>query len=304
MNKSEFAEELKNRMAKEFAGKKVITREVSKVNTKSLKLIVTNATENEPQVGPSVDLDELYTEYTRRRELDSIAEELSDIIKHAFSVIPSDFGVEIENAENAKDNIFFTLVNTAKNTELLANVPHREIEDLSVVYRRIVRNDDVGFFASIVTNDLAEIIGKSEEELWKLALANTKKLLPARVCKVEDLIREKLEEVFPSDVVNEMIPAKSDNTNVWIITNTVHLWAAANILYKDILNELAEKFNSDLYLLPSSIHNCMVVSAEIVSPDGLNQVVIKANEEDVVDEEILSDHVYFYSRNEHAIKSI
>lgn len=307
MNKNEFAEELKNRMSQEFAGKEVTINEALKVNTKSLQITVSNVTENGSKVGPSVSLEAFYTQYEEGREIDSIVEEMSDIVTHAFSIMPKDFRL---NYENVSDNIFFTIVNTAKNTELLTKVPHREIEDLSVIYRWLVGQEDDGCNSLIIRNEFAEQLGKNEEELWKLAFANTRNLMPVKVRNMEEIIREMMFGVIPGvedenlEELNDMLNDVPEDKTMYVISNKYGVHGAANILYQDVLDKLAKHFNSDLYILPSSIHECIVMSTNNGEPDGLREMVMEVNEEALAENEVLSDHAYYYNKDEHVIKSI
>ena len=54
----------------------------------------------------------------------------------AFTSCPEIPKIELSEA---KDNIVFQLVNTEQDREMLADVPHREYQDLSVIYRWVVK---------------------------------------------------------------------------------------------------------------------------------------------------------------------
>ena len=86
---------------------------------------------------------------------------------------------------------------------------------------------------------------------------------------------------------------------MWVITNDRGINGAASILYTDVLSNLADKLDSDLYILPSSVHEVITVSSKSsVSKDvdDLAQMVHEINMTQVELDERLSNQVYFYDR--------
>ena len=68
-------------------------------------------------------------------------------------------------------------------------------------------------------------------------------------------------------------------------------------MYEEPLHELAEKFGSDLYILPSSVHEVIAVSADMGSPDDLAEMVYEINMEQVDIDDRLSNQVYCYDKD-------
>ena len=59
---------------------------------------------------------------------------------------------------------------------------------------------------------------------------------------------------------------------------------------------ISKKCDSDLYLLPSSIHEFLALPANSLEPEALEKMVKQVNRTEVATEEVLSDTVYFYDR--------
>ena len=198
--------------------------------------------------------------------------------------------------KNGTEKITFQLINTKKNSELLSTLPHREFLDLSIIYRLIVKNDASGVHSIKITNELAKMIDMDESQLYDMAVINTEKLFPPVVKNLVDITRQSLiEDGFNAEMIDELIPITTSPTPMIIITNNRNLDGAAVILYKNVLNEIANKLKSDLYLLPSSIHEIIAIQAGD-DPDILSEIVSEINKEEVSDEDILSDSVYLYRR--------
>lgn len=73
---------------------------------------------------------------------------------------------------------------------------------------------------------------------------------------------------------------------------------AASIFYDEALAGLAEQVGTDLFILPSSVHECIAVSTEMGTPEMLAEMVQEVNGTQVSEEEQLSDHVYLFDARE------
>ena len=84
---------------------------------------------------------------------------------------------------------------------------------------------------------------------------------------------------------------------MYILTNTEKLHGAACILYQQLLEEFAKKVNDNLYILPSSVHEIIMIPASFAGKASeLRQMVEEINATQVEEEEVLSDSVYFFNR--------
>lgn len=79
---------------------------------------------------------------------------------------------------------------------------------------------------------------------------------------------------------------------------------ATVLLYDDILKELSDLFEKDLIILPSSIHEVLILAADENDRQNLDHytaMVKEVNASQLQDEEILSDHAYYYCRHSHLL---
>ena len=85
-----------------------------------------------------------------------------------------------------------------------------------------------------------------------------------------------------------------------IMTNKYQINGASVLLYHGLLDGLAEKLGTDLYVIPSSIHELIIMPAEdgSLSLSKLSDMVKEINENHVKEEEILSDCAYYYDHKE------
>lgn len=68
------------------------------------------------------------------------------------------------------------------------------------------------------------------------------------------------------------------------------------LLYDGILDQIWKFLKEDYYIIPSSIHETLIVRASEADVDKLNEIIQEVNHSAVSPEEVLSDHAYFYAR--------
>ena len=200
--------------------------------------------------------------------------------------------------KDADENVVFQLINTEQNRSFLEQVPHREFQDLSIIYKLVVNADAESIQSIKVTNSLAERLGMNEEQLFKYAAENTRRILPPRIRNMNDVMKEMfLSDGMPEEIAEMMIREVPPEQTLWIISNNRGIDGAVSMLYENELHELAENLESDLYILPSSVHEVLAVSTELTDPEELAQMVAEVNMQKVALEERLSNQVYHYDKD-------
>ena len=133
----------------------------------------------------------------------------------------------------------------------------------------------------------------SEEQLFKCAAENTRRLFPPVVRSMNDIMKEMFaRDGMPQEIAEMMIAEIPPEQTMWVISNEKGINGAASMLYENELHELAESLESDLYILPSSVHEVIAVSSDMGSPEMLAQMVVEVNMQEVSLDERLSNQVY------------
>lgn len=155
-------------------------------------------------------------------------------------------GIEkLNDMEWVKNHMIMQFINTERNQELLKTLPHREFLDLSIIYRIIFEAPMEGM-SSIIKNKMAENYNLSEEDLYQIAYENTRKisepiLLPSSRVYFEMFINE--HDEIPDELLSLLKQQDVNEKEMYVMTNKSKCYAAAGILYDDILSELADKFD-------------------------------------------------------------
>ena len=249
--------------------------------------------ENGQDVSPILYLDDYYTHYQNGEILENIIRNIradyDEKVQMAAVKIPN-----LQEFENIRGRVIYRLVNYEKNKEILEDCPHIRLYDLAVTFRWVARIDDVGVSTSLITNKQVKEWGVSVNDLVLAARQNTPRLFPAKIIDMEEMLAGMVSFIlYPS-----AIP-------MYILTNEQELNGASALLYGDILKDFANKKGSDMYILPSSIHEVIMVPADRINdPTKLLSIVHDANTTVVSIGDVLSDSVYYYDRKTDCITEI
>lgn len=251
--------------------------ETFKGNSKVEKLVVKNET-----VSPAFMLQKLYEEFleTPVAELDDFLAKIAEEVRYNLEQTRKYDAESIKGLldwDSAKGKIMCCLMNHAENEEFLETVPHRDFLDLAIVYRCV---EDIGESAAhsmVITNGLMVYMGVDENTLYETAMDNDFSV----ECRS----------------IAEMLGFPEPEVPMWSMTNKNKYMGANVMLRKDVLKEIAERFGSDIYILPSSIHDLIAVPAVKANVRDLQMMVDDINRKEVDYDERLSNNVYKYSRN-------
>ncbi len=305
LNYEEFKErikdDIKDYMDEKYKDCEVVIRKVNKTNREvdGLNMLDIPGLKN---ATPTLYVNDLYEKYEKTGDYEEVARMAAETMEYGIKSFNSQIKEECLDTSKLKDKVFFSLINAEQNRELLNTVPHREFEDLAIVYRWNIGSDSMGTYTNLVNNDLAGKEGLTENDLYNAANKNTKELFPVLVKNMNEVISEiifgdselsgEMEKEF-----KEVMMETQDERSMYVITNESKLFGAASMLYEEPLHELAEKIGSDLYILPSSIHEVIAVSADFGSPDELAEMVYEINMDQVDINDRLSNQVYCYDKD-------
>ncbi len=189
--------------------------------------------------------------------------------------------------DKVEKKLSFKLMGINDNEEYLANIPFRRIEDLAMVPVCIVRNDSIGEGLITINDSHLDMWGITYEELWKNLMKSAGKVTPVKTFGMGDFLGE--------DIIND----PETLNNLIVVTNKGQNNGAGAILYPGVLEDISEKYGVNLYILPASIHEVIVVPEKGVPDEAemLKAIVHEVNAGVLSREEFLSDNIYFYEKN-------
>lgn len=194
---------------------------------------------------------------------------------------------QLRDYSHVKEHLRLRMVNFGKNTELLQDMPYVRWNDLAVVFYYEIE----GGQAQIqVNNGHLGLWGKTAETLYRDAMDNMKNSVPDELFPLSDLIRM----MAPPDMGEE--------PPIHVLTNSTGRYGAAAMLYTEKIRELADSTGYDLVILPSSLHEVLLVPDMEEKRQGYREMVCEVNRTVVEPEEVLSDNIYRYSREKDVVE--
>lgn len=214
----------------------------------------------------------LYDKYKKGMSTSDILQSLVAYFKDAAMLYDGNASSGI-NENNFSRYVYFQLVNTERNKELLERVPHRSFLDMSVIYR-LRPEENVSF---IFTNSLLEKYNTTEEQLFAMAKDNTVTNLPPII------------EAIRPDMLT--------------VTNRSAYCGAVAFLFPEVFKDAAKLLGSDLYIIPASAHGLLLMPAS-EDIDYMRDTIREANDTVLYYDEVLSYNLYKYCRKTASIRIV
>ena len=161
-------------LPEKLQGVKIEQHDVQKNNGLVLHSITVKPEDS--NIAPNIYMDSFYERYKDGASVDDLMEEIKEtVVKHLeapeeFQNVAQDF----KNFDVIKDKIVMVAVNTERNAKLLSEVPHKDKEDLSLIYKVMVGNNIDGIATITIRNEHMDLWGVTLDQLHELAMANTK----------------------------------------------------------------------------------------------------------------------------------
>ena len=256
--------------------------------------------EDDSNISPTIYLNHYYEDYEDGRT--TLTNVVNDVMDH-YNRNKVNRSVDMRqflNYESVKKGIVYKLVNTAKNKELLEDVPHVEFLDLSVVFQYLIQNEHFGTASILIHNAHLKLWDVSVEELYQVADANTQNLQGYELRSMIDAIRDLLEMDTIGEAADiEYMEEHADNVPMYVLSNKNRVGGASCILYDGLLADFATAIGGSFYVIPSSIHEVLLLPADSKDEQEEIKAMIKEiNDTQVRTEEILSDSLYFFDKEE------
>lgn len=275
-----YAEEIKGKVAKRLgSGFEVDVIKVRKNNGRTLTgLTVRREKEN---VSPTIYLDGYFEDGKR-----DVADEIAAICFKPSPFKDSDIAQKLTEETFARRHVCYRLINRDRNSELLKDTPHRDFLDLAIVYFLSVDVGTETHGSILVKDSMMRSWGMDEEELFEIAKRNTPVLFHYESGRLSDVIKELSGDFTIGD----------GRADLRILTNREKLNGASVILYDGVLEREAKEAGGDIYVIPSSVHEVLLVKKdEGMDVSDIAAMIKDINETMVSPEEVLSDSLYSYS---------
>ncbi|MEE0685163.1 MAG: DUF5688 family protein [Lachnospiraceae bacterium] len=258
-------------------------------------------TERNSRISPSIYLENFYSDYINGRSLSDVCEEVLNLHNKHKDGVSFNFD-DYFNYDYVKDKLYIKIINKSKNEEFLKGVPYKEFFDLAVICYISLEEAENGHATITVNNRNLEIWNVTKEHVFETAFNNSYENMPPTLEKMTTVMRDLLIEKSGStynDEVSEQIDnaieimEKNSDYDIYVLTNSIRLNGAHYITDEDYLVDFANSVNSDLYILPSSIHELLIIPMSCgLKKEELIKMVRDINSTELSQGEVLSDNIY------------
>ena len=292
--KEQFISAVKESLYEQGSDMNVSVNEVKKLNESYEAMTVTP---EGARVGVNIGIERFYDAYNEGRPFDEVVDKAVETINHGINERP-DFDIDsFTDYSQMKEKLAMEVVSAETNKEMLENVPHKDLEDMAVVYRFVLSSDDEGRASILVTNQILESMGVTPEQLHADALEIAPQIKPAEIRGMSEVMAEMM-GMEQAEALGIM-PMRPEDEQLFVATVPDKTHGAGVLAYQNFMDQAAERVGGDFFILPSSIHEVLIV------PDNgrmdlkeLEAMVRDVNATQVAPADKLTDNVYHYDSKE------
>lgn len=280
MNFKKFMQEAIGEIRRNFPDYDVYEEQVEKLQNRSYNGLVVK--KKDSNIGLILNIDDYYRQMESGRTFDEVMCGISDMINNEY-VPAEDISMDIfGDYQTLKEKIVLQMVPAEGNEEVLLNIPHKTIDDLVIVYRVMLGQDENGETSILVTNENLKNFGITAEELMVDAGEVCERNYPLTVRSMESVLTN-----FPREMMSGI--------KLWVVGNEVGKYGAAVISYSNAFERIAEEVGSGYYIIPSSAHELLVLADSTeIKAEEIDRIVSVVNSSEVCPEDRLTDHSYHY----------
>lgn len=263
-------------------------------------------TQDDSNISPTIYLNSYYEEYIKgRATLVNVVNDVMDTYRRNKVNQSVDMRYFL-NYESVKERVIYKLVNTEKNKELLEDIPHIEFLDLSIIFQCLVAQEDLGRASILIHNVHLKLWEVSVDTLYQAAKENTQRLQEYEIKGITEVLRdimctEEVENIADEDCIS----AFSGSVPMYVLSNKNRVEGAACMLYPNLIRDFAEAIQSSFYIIPSSIHELLLLPTEhLEESQEIKHMIREINDTQVSVEEVLSYSLYLYDKEEQRIRKL
>lgn len=300
-----FADEVVSGITKYFPeDRQIQCRVVETMKNNNVTRVGITFHEQGDKVGPVIYMEPYREAAIDGRPMSEIMGEIAGIASRSMDKTELIGSLDYGNYESVKEYLSVTLINGRDNRQMLSRMPHRQMGDLALILElKFPMEEGIGSIK--VSREMAELWAVDKDTLFAQAQENGLKAEPPSLQRMEDTM---LSLAFGRDAAENLLenPAPEEvPSQLYVLSNMSKNKGAAVLSYPGVLEKADQLFPKGFYVLPSSIHELLIVpKSPEIDPRELGEMVRAVNRAEVAKEEQLSDRVYEYDREAGMIRQV
>ena len=294
----EFAENIKNHIREylplDYQDAKITLEKITKGNDRTLTGLIIR--KDDEKVAPSIYLEHYEEQFDNGRPMDDIMKEIAQIKMENSLELPIDVK-GLQDYETARPLLAIRLCDPEKNQEYLKDKPHTACGELAATYRIQIMEDSNGTASAVVTNDMLNLWGITQEQFHDDTVATESTRNPVCFYTMDDVMSEMMLSAKPTNLFNRPELVETGAVPMYVLTSQSKMDGAGVLARDGVLEKIGELIGSNFYVLPSSIHEVLIVPDNgNMQTKELEDMVKEVNATQVAPEDLLSDKVQYYDR--------
>lgn len=267
---------------------------------------------------PIIYLEDYYKDYQNAADSTTALRDITASILHTLQQYksPTNIQEQLFPFDAVKDRICFRLIQEKTNQSLLKELPHLIYLDFAIIFYVPLEIDGKEEATTLIRHPLLSLWNISPETLFQHAIYNTPLRYPPKAESLNHLVAKlvapdnaakpcdptALQSLLTQLCSNTapVLPTPSDiplPEGFLVLSNSTKYFGASVLYYPDLLKRFSLYFNTDFFIIPSSIHEVLLLPDNgTFSLQELSNMVQSINADQVLPEERLSDHAYFFDK--------
>lgn len=295
MDFKQFQTQVVEEMRERFPDLDIRLQEVNKLQGKSY--IGMSVRPESSNISATLNLEGFFARSNDGHSMNAVMDMIEQNVTKAISALPQYDTRTLMNYEQMKDKLTLQMIPVAGNEDRLSEIPHKNVEDMALVYRFELESNEQGTSSILVTDNMLQSYNITPDQLHEDAMEAAVQNRPATLRNMNDVIREMM-----GDAAGMFIP--DEPSPMWVASVEGNQNGACVIQYPDFLEQAAETLGGDFYVLPSSIHEVLFIADDgSLDRSNLEAMVRSVNETEVAPADRLSDNVYHYDSDAHIFEN-
>jgi hypothetical protein len=288
--KDRFVEDLKDKLYEKGIEADVTVNTVNKLNDSYEAATIKPV---DDKIGVNISINKCFEAYEDGTDYNTTVDKTAQIVADSLENKPDVDLDTLTDYDKMKDKLVMEVVSAETNKDLLETVPHKDIEDMAVVYRFVLNSDVEGRASILATNQMIENFGITADQLHADALENAPRIKPAEIKGMGEVLAEMM-GIEQAEMMG-LYPVRPEDEQIFVASVPDKVHGAGVLAYQDFMDQAAERAGGDFYILPSSIHEILIVpdNGKMGLPE-LENMVKEVNATQVSPQDKLTDNVYHY----------
>lgn len=248
-------------------------------------------TPNGTSVGTTFYAESFYEQYKSGSSIEELANQIYDMFQKYAKEIHTNVR---EVTEYLKDvsRIFPALISREGNEGFLKDMAYVPFENLAIIFKYNIP-------------ELEGTVNMTKDQLKTLDMDVSEVL---EIAKNNPIFKDSIEVIPLLEMAKRASPELAKQTegmqgpSMYVVTNKELRWGAAAILDMDFMAYISEELEDDLYIIPSSVDECIVVPKSELPLYQLEEMVKEVNAAEVPPQLRLADNIYQYDSDTKSIR--